>query len=118
MAALIRLAEGDNVAVAARGLERGAVVEVDGVELVVRDTGVGIASEDLAAIFDPFFTTKKDSGTGLGLSVTYTIVERYGGRITVASQPGEGTEFHLRLRRQAEFQGGPEAPGFMRRWKG
>lgn len=89
-----------------------------GVELVVRDTGMGIAPEDLATIFDPFFTTKKESGTGLGLSVTYTIIERYGGRITVASQPGEGAEFHLRLRRQAVFQGGPEAPGFMRRWKG
>lgn len=89
-----------------------------GALLRVRDTGVGIAPEHLANIFDPFFTTKKESGTGLGLSVTYTILERYGGRIAVSSTPGAGTEFELRLYRQAVFQSGPEAPGFMRRWKG
>jgi two-component system, NtrC family, sensor kinase len=88
-----------------------------GVLLRVRDTGVGIAPEHLANIFDPFFTTKKESGTGLGLSVTYTILERYGASIGVCSTPGEGTEFELRLYRQAVFQSGPEAPGFMRRWK-
>ncbi|MDX5444618.1 MAG: cache domain-containing protein [Zoogloeaceae bacterium] len=89
-----------------------------GVLLHVRDTGVGIAPEHLANIFDPFFTTKKESGTGLGLSVTYTILERYGASIAVRSTQGEGTEFELRLYRQAVFQSGPEAPGFMRRWKG
>jgi two-component system NtrC family sensor kinase len=89
-----------------------------GALLRVRDTGVGIAPEHLANIFDPFFTTKKESGTGLGLSVTYTILERYGGRISVRSTLGEGTEFELRLYRQAVFQSGPEAPGFMRRWRG
>lgn len=89
-----------------------------GALLRVRDTGVGIAPEHLANIFDPFFTTKKESGTGLGLSVTYTILERYGGRISVRSTQGAGTEFELRLYRQAVFQSGPEAPGFMRRWKG
>lgn len=89
-----------------------------GAVLRVRDTGVGIAPEHLANIFDPFFTTKKESGTGLGLSVTYTILERYGASISVRSTPGEGSEFELRLYRQAVFQSGPEAPGFMRRWKG
>lgn len=88
-----------------------------GAILRVRDTGVGIAPEHLANIFDPFFTTKKESGTGLGLSVTYTIVQRYGGSILVRSEPGRGTEFELRLYRHAVFQSGPEAPGFMRRWK-
>lgn len=88
-----------------------------GVVLRVRDTGYGIPPEHLATIFDPFFTTKKESGTGLGLSVTYTIVERYGGRITVESKPGEGTVFSVWLLREAAYRGGPEAPGFMRRWK-
>ena len=88
-----------------------------GVVLRVRDTGYGIAAEHLASIFDPFFTTKKESGTGLGLSVTYAIVERYGGRITVDSRPGEGTTFSVWLLAQATYQAGPEAPGFMGRWK-
>ena len=87
-----------------------------GVVLQVGDTGHGIAPEHLANIFDPFFTTKKESGTGLGLSVTYAIVERYGGRITVRSTPGEGTVFSVWLLCEARYQGGPEAPGFMRRW--
>ncbi|MGL1833558.1 sensor histidine kinase [Rhodocyclaceae bacterium SMB388] len=91
--------------------------DVLGVVLKVGDTGHGIAPEHLATIFDPFFTTKKESGTGLGLSVTYTIVERYGGRITVSSTPGEGTEFQVCLHRDAHFQSGPEAPGFMKRWQ-
>lgn len=88
-----------------------------GVVLSVRDTGQGIAPEHLANIFDPFFTTKKESGTGLGLSVTYAIVERYGGRITVDSTPGQGAAFRVWLRSVASFQEGPEAPGFMRRWR-
>ena len=91
-------------------------VEPLGAVLRVGDTGHGIPAEHLATIFDPFFTTKKESGTGLGLSVTYAIVERYGGRITVDSAPGRGTEFRVWLRRQASFQGGPEAPRFMKRW--
>ncbi|MFN3984600.1 MAG: cache domain-containing protein [Rhodocyclaceae bacterium] len=95
--------------------EAGACV---GVVLRVGDTGHGIDPEHLANIFDPFFTTKKESGTGLGLSVTHAIVERYGGRITVSSTPGVGTEFQVWLRREAVFQSGPEAPGFMRRWRG
>jgi len=90
------------------GVPAGAVIRV-------RDTGCGIAPEDLSQIFDPFFTTKKGSGTGLGLSISYTIVERYGGRITVDSRPGEGSEFALWLRRDARYDGSPSAPGFLRR---
>ncbi|WP_174718471.1 cache domain-containing protein [Azoarcus sp. DN11] len=87
-----------------------------GVTIAVRDTGAGIAPEDLSRIFDPFFTTKKGSGTGLGLSISYTIVERYGGRITVESRPGEGSVFTLWLRHVARYDETPSAPGFLKRW--
>jgi len=89
--------------------------EAVGAVIRVRDTGHGIAPEDLSHIFDPFFTTKKGSGTGLGLSISYTIVERYGGRITVDSRPGEGTEFALWLRREPRYDESPSAPGFLPR---
>ena len=66
------------------------------VRVSVRDTGVGIAPENLARIFDPFFTTKGAlKGTGLGLSVSYGIVREHGGDIAVHSQPGRGTQFLL-----------------------
>ena len=66
------------------------------VRVSVRDTGSGIAGENLARIFDPFFTTKgAKKGTGLGLSVSYGIVREHGGDITVQSQPGKGTQFLL-----------------------
>jgi two-component system NtrC family sensor kinase len=62
----------------------------------VRDTGAGIAPENIARIFDPFFTTKGAlKGTGLGLSVSYGIVREHGGDIEVFSQPGAGTQFLL-----------------------
>lgn len=60
------------------------------------DTGSGIAEENLDKIFDPFFTTKKTGeGIGLGLSVSYGIVEYHKGEIAVASKPGEGTIFSV-----------------------
>jgi two-component system NtrC family sensor kinase len=65
--------------------------------LQITDTGSGIAEEDLEKIFDPFFTTKNDKGTGLGLSVSYGIIERHGGKITVQSKVNEGTTFTVKL---------------------
>ncbi|MDQ3805302.1 MAG: ATP-binding protein [Acidobacteriota bacterium] len=73
-------------------------VERETVMVAVSDTGIGIAPEHLRKIFDPFFTTKPvGEGTGLGLSVTYSIVERHGGFIRVRSRPGQGTTFVVGL---------------------
>lgn len=67
-----------------------------GVQILIEDTGVGIALEDLEHVFEPFYTTKKNAqGVGLGLSVVYGIVERHGGRITVDSTVGRGTRFTM-----------------------
>jgi two-component system NtrC family sensor kinase len=75
-----------------------AAREGDFVRVAVRDTGVGIPAGDLEKIFEPFFTTKEaGEGTGLGLSVSYSIVEKHGGRIEVASTPGAGSTFSVFL---------------------
>lgn len=68
------------------------------VKIEVADTGEGIAPENLSRIFDPFFTTKKEGeGTGLGLSVSYSIVKKHGGRMEVRSAIGAGTTFSIFL---------------------
>lgn len=70
----------------------------DTVELRFADTGVGIEAEHLDRIFEPFFTTRSDEGgTGLGLAVSYGIIEVHGGVMTVESEPGSGTTFIIRL---------------------
>jgi CheY-like chemotaxis protein len=73
------------------------------VEVVVHDSGTGIPPEIVGRIFDPFFTTKAPGkGTGLGLATVKSILERYGATIQVASTPGQGTRFALRLLASAE----------------
>ena len=70
----------------------------EGVRLTISDSGCGIPPEALERIFDPFFTTKAvGRGTGLGLSICFSIVQRLGGTIDVASRPGEGTTFAIFL---------------------
>jgi signal transduction histidine kinase len=90
--------------------ERGVITIRTGCDgervwLAFSDSGCGIAPEVVPRIFEPFFTTKPvGSGTGLGLSLSYGIVQRHGGRLEVDSRPGEGATFTiwLPLRRPAE----------------
>src|SRR5947209_6061695 len=67
------------------------------IRLLFTDTGVGMAEEVRARIFEPFFTTKGAQGTGLGLFVSYGIVERHAGSISAASERGRGTPFTVEL---------------------
>ena len=68
------------------------------IQLEVSDTGCGMGRETLERIFEPYFTTKgKKEGTGLGLSVVHGIIKNYQGQITVDSEPGKGSCFHVFL---------------------
>jgi two-component system NtrC family sensor kinase len=76
-----------------------------GIEISVQDTGSGIPSENLDKLFDPFFTTKQvGQGTGLGLAVSYGIVERHGGSIFVESEVGKGSTFTIWLPLEGESE--------------
>jgi len=78
-----------------------AVAPAGWVQLVIDDTGPGISPEELSKVFDPFYTTKR-TGTGLGLSVSYGIIQDHHGTVDVQSVPGRGTTFVLAF---------PAAPG-------
>ena len=66
----------------------------DYIRVSIEDFGCGISAEDLSKIFDPYFTTK-EKGTGLGLATAYSILKRHEGLITVESELGKGSIFHL-----------------------
>jgi two-component system NtrC family sensor kinase len=73
-----------------------SIVDDEAVVIEVADTGIGIEPENLSKIYDPFFTTKGvGSGTGLGLAVSYGIVQEHAGTIEVESESGSGTTFRL-----------------------
>ncbi len=91
--AIQAMLDGGTLTVRAYPSEDGHWLKVE-----VRDTGVGISPEHLPRIFDPFYTTKQvGRGTGLGLSVTYGIVEKHGGHIEVQSRRGKGSTFTVIL---------------------
>lgn len=70
---------------------------VTGAELVIADSGPGISEEKLKTVFDPFFTTKLGEGTGLGLSVSQTLIQNANGLVTVANRPEGGARFTVWL---------------------
>jgi CheY-like chemotaxis protein/anti-sigma regulatory factor (Ser/Thr protein kinase) len=86
--AIDAMPEGGTLAVSTRPQE-GAVV------ITVTDTGVGMTDAVRRRIFEPFFSTKGESGSGLGLAMSYSIVKRHSGDISVASEPGRGTTFTM-----------------------
>lgn len=95
---------------AANACSHGGVIEIvtadheeGGAEISVSDNGRGIHPRHLKRIFDPFFTTNLQHGVGLGLSVSYGLVRRYGGNITVESTVGQGSVFRVRLLRRPEL---------------
>jgi two-component system, NtrC family, sensor kinase len=84
--------DGGRIIVATETADDGSLVAE------ISDTGIGIAPENVAKIYDPFYTTKGvGQGTGLGLAVSYGIVQEHAGRITVDSTPGQGTTFRIIL---------------------
>ncbi|MDR9436842.1 MAG: ATP-binding protein [Thiohalophilus sp.] len=79
------------------------VSENDDVMIRVADDGEGIDRDTIDRIFDPFYSTKGNVGTGLGLSVSYGLIHRYGGNLEVSSKPGKGTVFTVTLRRDPKL---------------
>ncbi len=74
------------------------LLEDDTVVFSIKDNGSGIAEENINKIFDPFFTTKDvGEGAGLGLSISYGIVQRHKGKIQVDSELGSGTTFVIQI---------------------
>jgi two-component system phosphate regulon sensor histidine kinase PhoR len=79
-----------------------AQAEDEHVQIVLKDTGIGVAPQHLPHIFERFYKvnrSRRDSGTGLGLSIVKQLVEAHGGRITVTSQEGEGCAFTFTIPR-------------------
>ncbi len=79
---------------ASRRLDKGLI---QGVQISLLDTGVGISQEDMAQIFKPFWTTKGTKGTGLGLAISHGIVRSHGGEIWAESKAGQGSTFYVFL---------------------
>lgn len=100
--ALAAVGDGGRISIVTRNKD------ADSVMISIEDNGCGMAEEVLSHIFEPFFTTKKTQGTGLGLPITYGIVKKLGGDITVQSQEGKGTTFTICLPRRLEEAAGGE----------
>lgn len=88
----IRFYEAEEDELRALGFTSGSYLHIE-----VEDYGEGITPDVLPHIFEPLYTTKRTHGTGLGLAVAHQIVERHGGYMAAASEPGKGTTFHILL---------------------
>ncbi|MBS3757724.1 MAG: PAS domain S-box protein [Desulfobacterales bacterium] len=93
--------EGGRIRILARNIEIKANNEMilepgNYIQITIQDTGPGVEIEKLKKLFDPYFTTKQ-KGSGLGLSVALSIIEKHNGKITVDSKPGRGTSFFIYL---------------------
>jgi len=87
---ILKKGNGGNITISVKKKKPHVIIEV-------RDTGIGIPKEIHDKVFDPFFTTRAPAGAGLGLSVSYGIIERHGGRIEFESEQGAGTIFYIYL---------------------
>ena len=81
----------------ARLTELATRKERDDVTIMVKDTGIGMSEHVRKRVFEPFFSTKGEAGSGLGLSMAYSIARRHDGDLSVESEPGRGAAFTLRL---------------------
>ena len=88
--AIFSKGEGGVIAISVKKEDRYTVMSIS-------DTGVGIPKENQTSIFDPFYTSRSPRGAGLGLSVSYGIIQRHGGRIDFESEPGMGSTFRVYL---------------------
>ena len=84
------LPDGGTIRITSVRTPKGAIV-------TVTDNGIGMSDATLARLYEPFFTTKGESGTGLGMSVAYGIMQRHHGEIRVTSSPGQGTRVEVEL---------------------
>lgn len=90
---------------AIRRIELSTEVSAEAITLSVRDTGPGIAPEHLDQVFDPFFSTKEaGQGLGLGLSISYRIIDGFGGSLRAANHPDGGALFTMRLPRAHDLR--------------
>ena len=87
---ILKKGNGGNITISVRKKKTYVIIEI-------RDTGIGIPEDIRDKIFDPFFTTGAPAGVGLGLSVSYGIIEKHGGRIEFESESGVGTIFRIFL---------------------
>jgi len=89
--------DGGVITMATRCVQQEGQRRGDFLEITFSDTGKGMSEEVKSKIFDPFFTTRRPQGTGLGMSVTYSIMNRHGGKIEVESEVGKGAKFTLHI---------------------
>jgi two-component system cell cycle sensor histidine kinase/response regulator CckA len=101
--ALDAMPDGGTITMSTQYVRQEGELKSDAIEITFTDVGKGMPEEVKRKIFDPFFTTRRPQGTGLGMSVTYAIMKRHGGKIDVKSEVGKGTTFtlHIPIRKNA-----------------